>query len=138
MYIFFFILMIFSKEYSLEQLKDEVRDRTQIYGDKITKAVKEKNVNPEYKPTTKERIETEIIKKNNFINQTVFIKDVYFVQFKDGKLVFRNYQGLKLEAKVPEKEMVSLKHGIKYKVKGVLLSVSDPTQIRFIEAIPIH
>lgn len=138
MYIFFFILILFSKEYSLEELKNEVRDKTQIYGDKIAKPINEDKNNKDHKPTTEELIEAEIIKNNSFINKTVIIKDVIFIQKKDVKLVFRNYQGMILEAKIPEKSNISLKHGTKYKVKGDLLSVSDLTQIKFIEATPIH
>lgn len=139
MYIFFLALLIFSKEFSLSELKNEVKDKTQIYGDKITKAQKEnKNSDKKDIPSIKERVEANIIKNNNFINKIIIIKDVFFVKQKEVKLVFRDYQGLILEAKTSPENIVYLKKGMKYKIKGELLDVGDITILKFIEAIPIH
>jgi len=133
MYTFFFlILAICSSEHTVASFKKEVHAKIQIYGQDIVKPLDTKK--SKKKISKEEQIKEDILKKNSYYKKTITIRDLFLVELKEKRIVFRNFDNNIVNYVVTSKKMPNIKPGLKYKVKGKMLVFSDILVFEFIEA----
>lgn len=118
------MLSVFTNEYTVTSLKKEVRNKMAVYGPEISKPINTKKTKKTL-PSKKETINSKIIKNNSYIGKELTIIDLYLVEIKESKIVFRTFDGQRVEYTFDKDKKPSFEKGVKYKVTGKLLMYSD-------------
>jgi len=129
--IFLFLLTIFTNERTIQSLKSEIQAKIQVFGPEIIKPIDNKT---KKKISKEEKINQEIIKNNSYYRKKITIKDLFLVEIKEKRIVFRNFDNNLVNYIINSKKTPDLKYGVKYKVKGYLLVFSDIMVFEFIDA----